>query len=138
MTQSPRRFGFLLILCFALTFLACQQPPPCVGCGDGVKTGISVDDQNPPTFQITGTRSGYLLSISVAKVEDGRESTVWEITPEAGAMILVADTPTISYGVVPTQFQERATAPPLQSQTSYRIWVRGVDVAERQLTFQVK
>ncbi|MBL8206109.1 MAG: hypothetical protein JNM09_17870 [Blastocatellia bacterium] len=137
-TQTPRPFVILWILCFALTFLGCQQHPPRVDWGDGIETKISVDDRDPPTFQITGTRSGHLQSISVVRVGEGSESTVWEITPDAGAMISVANTPTITYGVVPAQFQEHATAPPLQLQTTYRIWVRGVDVAAQQRTFHVK
>jgi hypothetical protein len=101
-----RRLALFVAACLCmLRFAACERP----------MTFTVRSDSNPPTFELSG--SGNLIFLGLFEVIPGKQSSVddpvmWKIRPVGENR--VDDLPEITYGVVPTGFQqtEPASGPP--------------------------
>lgn len=93
--KAVSRIGFLVALLFSSFLIACERD-----------LSIQVDNQNPPTFRLTG--SGRLVFFVVFEVHPDRPSVpedpaLWEIKP-IGEKIRTSELPPITYGLVPSGF----------------------------------
>jgi hypothetical protein len=140
-----RYLRLILLILVSIIFFACKPKQPCVGCdGDGIPTQISIEGQRPLTFRITGSKTGWVSNISVLRISDrepaqGKQSEVlWSISPKSNAGdIRVADIQSITYGVVPSKFDQIVAAQTLERGVTYAIAVHNIDANGGWLTFKI-
>jgi hypothetical protein len=110
--SGRRRWLLLSIMLLAGCQMSCQIDPQ-----------VSVNDQNPPTFHLSGPGNLYYFSLNEIGSEDQLASlrpdspggpTLWKVIPNPDTSNRIADLPNIRYGDIPNGFRQTVpeNAPP--------------------------
>jgi hypothetical protein len=100
-----------LSLVLATLFFICLV----AGCTYEADTKVSVDGRIPPTFNLDGSGHQIFFVISeispenhvrVAKRNSEKDTPLWKIRPKEGTADRAWDWPPITYGKVPTGFEQ--------------------------------